>query len=155
VIEVPGLNWTYEPQELTIRGLILCAFTATCVALAACGGGDNVTGTKSLSFASVSTGRGVSCAVTRAGGAYCWGNSSTTPVAVAPSLTFAALSAGDAQHVCGITRAGVAYCWGNDNVPVAVPGGFVFAAIGTEAGHGRRRDVLLGRQRIRAAGQPG
>jgi alpha-tubulin suppressor-like RCC1 family protein len=61
----------------------------------------------------VSAGRGVSCAVTRAGGAYCWGNSSTTPVAVAPSLTFAALSAGDAQHVCGITRAGVAYCWGN------------------------------------------
>ena len=87
-----------------------------------------------------------SCGITTAGVAYCWGdnglgqlgtgttNMSRTPVAVAGSLRFAAISAG-ADYTCGLTMGSVAYCWGansygglgngstiNSNVPVKVDG---------------------------------
>ena len=118
-----------------------------------------------LSFASVSTGHFValaySCAVTPGGAAYCWGDntfgqlgngsgtSTSTPVAVAGGLTFAAVSAGG-EHTCGVTTGGAAYCWGDNTLaqlgngsgtsssstPVAVAGGLTFAAVSAGAAYG-------------------
>jgi len=96
------------------------------------------------------------CGIT-GGAAYCWGSntigelgtgnntSSTTPVAVTGSLTFASLAisgGGYAGHMCGITTAGAAYCWGanntgqlgnatttTSNAPVAVAGSHVFSQL--------------------------
>jgi len=110
-----------------------------------------------LTFTQVSAGAGsayFTCGVTTAGAAYCWGyngygqlgngttTTSSTPVAVAGGLTFAAVSAGLYQ-TCGVTTAGAAYCWGdnggggergngtftNSTTPVAVAGGLTFAAV--------------------------
>jgi alpha-tubulin suppressor-like RCC1 family protein len=77
-----------------------------------------------LLFATVSVGGGPhACGVTSAGAAYCWGDNSvgelgtgtsggsTTPVAVAGSLSFVAVRARNG-HACGLTTAGKAYCWG-------------------------------------------
>ncbi len=81
---------------------------------------------------------GLSCGLTAAGAAYCWGNE---PVAVAGGLAFTAISAGK-DHSCGLTSAGAAYCWGlnyagqlgngsttGSDTPVAVAGGLTFAAV--------------------------
>ena len=118
-----------------------------------------------LVFALLSAGNIHTCGVTPSGAAYCWGynfdgelgdgttTSSAMPVAVSGGLTFAAVSAGDAvdaggQHTCGVTRAGAAYCWGyngfgglgngtttDNTIPVAVSGGFTFAAVSAGGGH--------------------
>ena len=118
----------------------------------------------SLSFVSVSAGgfrwdiaagNGVSaltCAVTTAGAAYCWGgsfgsnllgqswtNSILAPVAVAGGLTFSMVITGGMATVdgisrtCGVTPDGVAYCWGS--IPVAVPGGLIFSAVTVGSSH--------------------
>ena len=110
-----------------------------------------------LTFAAVSAGTGVTgftCGLTPGGAAYCWGDNSSgelgtgtttnssTPLAVGGGFTFAAVSTG-AYHSCGLTKNGAAYCWGyNDDgelgdgsyaqpsgTPVAVSGGFTFAAV--------------------------
>ena len=113
-------------------------------------------------FATVSAGDFSTCGVGRAGAGFCWGGnvgsgnprlSSPSPVAVAPGLTFKAmtLTTGDpglgggsgGQHTCGLTATGVAYCWGINNlgelgsgavttldsVPVPVAGGIAFAML--------------------------
>ncbi len=70
------------------------------------------------------------CALSRAGAAFCWGSngfgqlgkggaiSSTArdsiPQAVAGGLVFSKLYAGE-YHTCGITTGGQAYCWGRNN----------------------------------------
>lgn len=70
------------------------------------------------------------CALTGAGGAYCWpgggefaapglkrvaegGSASVAPQPVAPGLTFRAISRG-LGFACGLTGAGEAYCWGSN-----------------------------------------
>ena len=79
-----------------------------------------------LSFASVSANGSITCGVTTAGDAYCWGNNSSgqlgddtrtnrhTPVPVAGGLSFASVSAA-ARHTCAVTTAGVVYCWGSNS----------------------------------------
>ena len=74
-------------------------------------------------FRSISAGRSMTCGVSTADAAYCWGNavsgslgdgtsnSSEVPVAVAGGLSFASVSTG-AMHACGVTTGGDAYCWG-------------------------------------------
>jgi alpha-tubulin suppressor-like RCC1 family protein len=121
-----------------------------------------------VSFAAVSEGIGHTCAVTAAGAAYCWGSNdrgelgdgtrtgpqqcsifacSTTPVAVAGGVSFAAVSAGE-FHTCGVTAGGAAYCWGDNTFgqlgdgtttfpssPVLVAGGVIFAAVSAGSFH--------------------
>jgi alpha-tubulin suppressor-like RCC1 family protein len=108
-----------------------------------------------LIFATVSAGDDRhTCAITTAGGAYCWGanfdgelgdgtmDPQTAPVAVVGGLTFASLSAGGG-HTCGVTPADVVYCWGynvhgqlgdgttteRQTSPVAVVGGLTFPSL--------------------------
>ncbi len=111
-----------------------------------------------FTFATVSAGYFHTCGVTTSGAGYCWGGGtsglglgdgttffSSTPVAVAGGLTWAALSAGY-FHNCGVTTAGAAYCWGSDSngdlgvescqfspvcmsAPEPVTGGFTFRAV--------------------------
>src|SRR6266576_2695667 len=119
----------------------------------------------SLTLAQLSAGGVHTCGVTTSGAAFCWGSNSsgqlggsaasqcepdyygsgvpcsTTAVAVAGGLTFAAVSA-RTSHTCGLTTGGAAYCWG-DNVqgqlgngsttssgtPVPVAGGLMFGAV--------------------------
>lgn len=67
------------------------------------------------------------CALTKDGKAYCWGNNasgqlgtanitnSDLPVAVAGGYTYTQISA-DYYHTCGLTKGGQVLCWGsNDN----------------------------------------
>jgi alpha-tubulin suppressor-like RCC1 family protein len=78
----------------------------------------------SLSFSSITTGSNISCGLTTAGSAYCWGNNykgglgnsnaptdSSVPVPVSGGLIFSSISGGY-NHSCGVTTAGSAYCWG-------------------------------------------
>jgi alpha-tubulin suppressor-like RCC1 family protein len=76
-----------------------------------------------LSFGSVASGRGFTCAVTLAGTVFCWGLNSSgqlgdgtvmnRPPTMAPNPLngIASLSAGSA-HVCALNMSGAVYCWG-------------------------------------------
>ena len=112
-----------------------------------------------VTFATVSAGGGMTCAVALSGAAYCWGANGNhelgdgtptdrlTPTLVVGGLSFAAVSTG-ANHACGITAAGVAYCWGwneggqlGDGTrtkwsnPVLVTGGRLFTAVSAGFNH--------------------
>jgi alpha-tubulin suppressor-like RCC1 family protein len=73
---------------------------------------------------------GVSCGITTAGAAYCWGYggtgslgnggvaNSSSPVAVSGSLTFQQVSSGGYEgSICGVTTSGAVYCWGDNASP--------------------------------------
>ena len=106
----------------------------------------------------VTTGRDITCALTRVGAAYCWGanfggalgtvagqEAVPAPAAVRGGLTFSSISAGY-DHVCALTNEGAAYCWGSDDLgklgigiapssivpigePTPVVGGLTFTSI--------------------------
>ena len=79
----------------------------------------------SLAFLTVSAGGFHTCAVTRQGVAYCWGNgfygelgagdtvSSNLPRQVAGGYRFVTVGAGR-FHTCGLTADSIAYCWGGN-----------------------------------------
>jgi uncharacterized protein YjdB/alpha-tubulin suppressor-like RCC1 family protein len=57
------------------------------------------------------------CALTAAGGAYCWGQTlvgSGLGAEQAPGMTFVQLAVGGG-HVCGLQADGAAYCWGEQS----------------------------------------
>lgn len=87
-----------------------------------------------LRFTSLALGTYNSCGLVASGQAYCWGANfyrelgpagspaaSATPVAVAGSLRFSRITAGDTGY-CGKSLGGAVYCWGLgwDDVPVAL-----------------------------------
>jgi alpha-tubulin suppressor-like RCC1 family protein len=53
------------------------------------------------------------CGITATGAAYCW-DATLTPLAVASSVSFAALATAD-DTACGLDANQVAYCWGANN----------------------------------------
>ena len=103
-----------------------------------------------MTFTTISTGYEVTCGLTSAGAAWCWGGNeygelgvdsttpfSSTPVAVSGGLTFRSITAGVAR-ACGVTPAGKVYCWGlrmggdyqaDAYAPVLVPSTQVFASV--------------------------
>ncbi|MGH7630515.1 MAG: Ig-like domain-containing protein [Gemmatimonadales bacterium] len=83
----------------------------------------------SRTFATISAGQALTCAVTRTAAGFCWGSNEfgqlgigsdaaqpapAQPRAVAGGLAFRAIDAGVA-HACGVTTDNVAYCWGRPN----------------------------------------
>jgi alpha-tubulin suppressor-like RCC1 family protein len=83
--------------------------------------------TTTVAFAQLSTGSEHTCGIDTTGKAWCWGNdhygqvgdgnddqgAESTPVHVAGTLNFTALSAGS-MHTCAIDTTGRAWCWGTD-----------------------------------------
>jgi alpha-tubulin suppressor-like RCC1 family protein len=77
-------------------------------------------------FQKVSAGGRLTCALTTAGRAYCWGDNlkgglgepsvaqSQTPVAIASTASFSDIAAGG-EHACAIRSDGVAFCWGSND----------------------------------------
>ena len=104
-----------------------------------------------LRFRSLTAGYGVTCGITTAGDAYCWGIAESGQLGagvrsdsvqgahrVSGNLRFRMLSAGAESMVCGVTMSNVAYCWGNlvrdtagpvSDVPVRVPGNLSFSDV--------------------------
>jgi alpha-tubulin suppressor-like RCC1 family protein len=115
-----------------------------------------------MRFRSVSAGMLHSCGLATDGRAYCWGNNSwgaigngpagskhLRPVAVAGSLRFAMVSAGN-LYTCAVSTTGAGYCWGHNefnslgdgtdksaNEPRAVAGGYRFRSIVAARAEGR------------------
>lgn len=108
-----------------------------------------------LKFTEIDAGGVMTCALTAAGAAYCWGQNgngelgsgstdptgSNVPVAVSGGHTFTQISTGD-RFVCALDTAGAAWCWGRGayvgngsdnfsefNVPTQVSGGHTFTRI--------------------------
>ena len=107
------------------RYLLLITILAACHDLPTTPAGrpDSVQG----DWTTVTAGRDITCALTSAGRAYCWGSNyggglGTTssgenlpaPVPVKGGLSFRAISAGY-DDVCALTNEGVAYCWGSSD----------------------------------------
>jgi hypothetical protein len=115
----------------------------------------------SLRFTSLSAGTNHVCGIATNGAAWCWGinragqlgngatgGASATPVAVAGSVKFVAVSAGF-ERTCALTADGAAWCWGlsvqrplrnnatqlGDSVPVAIAGGVRFAMLSVGRTH--------------------
>lgn len=81
-----------------------------------------------LKFRAVSAGADHTCGVTTDNRAYCWGNndwkqfgatgapgSSTTPVLVSGSVSFAKITVGS-SFTCGLTTNGATFCWGANSI---------------------------------------
>jgi hypothetical protein len=113
-----------------------------------------------VTFQSISTNRGATCAVSTIGQGFCWGRNTqgdvgdgtTTPrgepvfVDHPPSIRFTRIEVGLNNFACGLSTTGQAYCWGSGPLgngtssspsPVAVsqPAGVTFTALATGAGH--------------------
>jgi alpha-tubulin suppressor-like RCC1 family protein len=115
----------------------------------------------SPAFSTLAVGDQHACAITAAGGAFCWGANesgqlgngtaarSAQPVAVTGEHTFTAISPG-AAHTCALAADSTAWCWGDNRagqlgsgsmsalamtIPVAVTGGMKFTAIGAGAAY--------------------
>jgi len=105
-----------------------------------------VTPSHTLRFRQVTAGEEHTCGLATNHLAYCWGNSSTTPVRVPGGLAFRQVSA--EGGTCGVTSADVAYCWGSNHVgqlgdgtftdsprPVRVAGGLAFRQVSVGSLH--------------------
>ncbi|MES2177016.1 MAG: hypothetical protein V4550_04050 [Gemmatimonadota bacterium] len=105
-------------------------------------------------FVKVAAGLNLSCGLTVAGKAYCWGGNSgygtgdgsttahNVPTAVAGTLVFSSVTAGW-ETMCGLTTSAAAYCWGSNEdgvvgdgttvitrlTPVAVAGSLTFSML--------------------------
>lgn len=115
--------------------------------------------TAAPAFAKLSTGGSVTCGITAAGRAYCWGSNNegqigdggtgirTTPTPVTGGLVFREIGAG-ASHVCGVTTENRLYCWGDNQAgqlgdgtkitrrtPVAIGGSRRFVQVTAEQFH--------------------
>ncbi len=94
-----------------------------------------------LSFRHLSVGAAVTCGVTTADQAYCWGYGRVRPVPVSGGLRFLEVSAGvndggrGSSPSCGVTVVHRAYCWVSDLVPVEVPGGRRFRQLSVGRGY--------------------
>lgn len=98
------------------------------------------------SFAKMSVGENILCALSVAGGAYCspWALDETPPVfsqkALPPSVALVSLAAARA-HQCGLSATGQMYCWGNNSAGQFLTGRTVPRDVTGEAveGGGTRR----------------
>ena len=91
------------------------------------GGSEQVLVSGGHTWASVSAGKRISCGITTAAEAYCWGYGSTgalgdgsgqhssTPVRVAGGQSWREISVSSGSaNACAITTSGDAYCWGHN-----------------------------------------
>jgi alpha-tubulin suppressor-like RCC1 family protein len=117
-----------------------------------------------IRFKSISVGGLLTCGVSDAGQAYCWGQArflgngtsvdALAPSVVAAGMRFTAIASG-ASHACAITTDGAALCWGSNQfgelgdgvigdvyaaggaisrLPVAVKGGYKFQSLAAGSG---------------------
>jgi alpha-tubulin suppressor-like RCC1 family protein len=139
-------------------GILLCAFSGT---IAACNSDHHVTTPPPPTIrlaVSVVAGETSTCALSAAGGVYCWGSNNlgalgqgstdtaahSTPVPVSGNQSFAQL-AGGGSFRCALTTQGQTWCWGepdafpaqvfSDSAPTLLSGAPAFASISVGPNH--------------------
>lgn len=135
LVRISATQLTGTTPASSTSGAVDVTVHSTSAGNPTCGGCFTYNPVIVVQWTNLAAGEYHTCGLASSGVAYCWGDSTTVPAAVAGGLTFASLTAGW-YRTCGVTSSGGAYCWHYTTpTPVAVAGGPTFASLTVGAFH--------------------